>query len=87
MDLKELLGKSIQELRLRLGLTQEKLSEALGISINQIQNIEQRRSLPSLRVLLKLHQKYVHHYLVTSLKYAIHRKWYKGHYSDNQNKP
>lgn len=58
MDLKELLGKSIQELRLRLGLTQEKLSEELGISINQMQNIEQRRSLPSLRVLLKLHQKY-----------------------------
>lgn len=58
MDTKELFSKAIRSFRKSLGMTQDQLSEALGITINQMQNIERKRSLPSLGILCKLHEKY-----------------------------
>ncbi len=51
---KELLGVRIQELRKMRGLTQDQLSEKVGIDAKHISRIEVGRSFPSLDTLEKL---------------------------------
>ncbi len=51
---KELLGVRIQELRKIRGLTQDQLSEKVGIDAKHISRIEVGRSFPSLDTLEKL---------------------------------
>ncbi|MBX2996318.1 MAG: helix-turn-helix transcriptional regulator [Bdellovibrionaceae bacterium] len=48
----EVLGRTIQERREHLNLTQEQLAERLNISVAMVQYIEQQRRVPSLKVLL-----------------------------------
>lgn len=49
-----LLGKRITQLRIKQGLTQEKLSEKAGITNNYLSNIERNRSIPSLETLMSI---------------------------------
>lgn len=53
MDLKSL-GKRIREERLKLNLTQEKLSEQIGISVSYIGQIERGERSPTLQTLVLL---------------------------------
>ena len=48
------IGERILQRRKEFGLTQERLSEQTGISINQISNLENSRSVPSVETILKL---------------------------------
>ena len=54
MDNKKLLGKRIKELRKLSGLTQEKLSEMIGIETTSLSGIESGRHFPSLPTLEKI---------------------------------
>ena len=54
MDNKKLLGKRIKEIRKNSGLTQEKLSELIGIDITTLSGIESGRHFPSLVTLEKI---------------------------------
>ena len=56
MDLKKI-GKNIRSLRVKLGYTQEKLSEIGECSWRYIQMIEQGRNIPSVRWLNNLAEK------------------------------
>ena len=58
MKLNAAFSKAIKELRAKEGLTQDELAEMLDISRKQMQNIEQRRSLPSMPILCKLREKF-----------------------------
>lgn len=51
------LGKKIQKLRKRKGLTQEELAEKLGLSRVYMGYIEQGRESPSLKLLIRLAKK------------------------------
>lgn len=51
------LGKKIQKLRKKKGLTQEELGEILGISRVYMGYIEQGRESPSLKILMKIAKK------------------------------
>ena len=51
------LGKKIQKLRKKKGLTQEELAEELGFSRVYMGYIEQGRETPSLKFLIKLSRK------------------------------
>lgn len=48
------LGRGIREKRQSLGITQEKLANALGMTPQHISAIEQDKRLPSLQLLVKL---------------------------------
>ena len=54
MNIKVLLGKSIKEIRLKNGYTQEKLAELAGIEIPSLSNIENGKNYPSHETLEKL---------------------------------
>ena len=54
MDIKELLGKRIKELRKEKGLTQEQLAETVGIEPNNLSRIEKGRNYPTPENLLKI---------------------------------
>ena len=48
------IGKRILERRKELGLTQEAITELTGISTNQVSNLENSRSVPTVETVLKL---------------------------------
>lgn len=52
--LPKVLGKKVQRIRKKLGLTQEQLAEKVGISRAYAGYIEQGRNTPSLEVLNKI---------------------------------
>jgi transcriptional regulator with XRE-family HTH domain len=54
MNVKELIGKRIQELRKTRGLSQEKIAEKADISSTYLSRIECGRENPSLDMLMKL---------------------------------
>ncbi len=56
MDNKKLLGKRIKELRKTRNLTQERLSELIGIETCSLSAIESGRHFPSLPTIEKLSQ-------------------------------
>ena len=54
MDLKEMIGSRIQEIRNKKGLTQDQLSEEVGISSKYLSSIERGKENPTLNTILKL---------------------------------
>ena len=48
------IGKKIQEIRKSNGYTQEKLAEAIEVSVRHISDIEQDRAKPSYEILIKI---------------------------------
>ena len=48
------IGKNIQDIRKSNGYTQEKLAEAIEVSVRYISDIEQDRSKPSYEVLIRI---------------------------------
>ena len=48
------IGKNIQEIRKSNGYTQEKLAEAIEVSVRHISDIEQDRAKPSYEILIKI---------------------------------
>ena len=56
MDLKEMIGSRIQEIRNKKGITQDQLSEKVGISSKYLSSIERGKENPTLNTILKLAQ-------------------------------
>ncbi len=54
MDIKQLLGKRIQELRKSKGLTQECMAELMGIEVVSMSNIERGKYYPAAENLTKI---------------------------------
>ena len=54
METKKLLGRKIKEIRKSKGLTQENLSELVGIETSTLSGVESGRFFPSLHVLDKI---------------------------------
>ena len=54
MDLKEMIGSRIQEIRNKKGITQDQLSEKAGISSKYLSSIERGKENPTLNTILKL---------------------------------
>lgn len=54
MNIKELLGKRIKELRKEKGVTQERLAEIIGIDPNNLSRIEKGRNYPTPENLSKI---------------------------------
>ncbi len=54
MDLKEMIGSRIQEIRNKKGITQDQLSEKVGISSKYLSSIERGKENPTLKTILKL---------------------------------
>ena len=54
MDLKEMIGSRIQEIRNKRGITQDQLSEKVGISSKYLSSIERGKENPRLNTILKL---------------------------------
>ena len=54
MDLKEMIGSRIQEIRNKKGITQDRLSEKAGISPKYLSSIERGKENPTLDTILKL---------------------------------
>ncbi len=52
-----LLGKRIQHLRIKRGLTQEKLAELAKVSITHLSMVEAGKSTPSLKLVYKISDK------------------------------
>ena len=48
------IGKTIQEIRKSNGYTQEKLAEAIEVSVRYISDIEQDKSKPSYEILIRI---------------------------------
>ena len=48
------IGKTLKEIRRSNGYTQEKLAEAIEVSVRHISDIEQDRAKPSYEVLIKI---------------------------------
>jgi len=56
LELKELIGSRIQEIRNKKGITQDQLSEKVGISAKYLSSIERGKENPTLNTILKLAQ-------------------------------
>lgn len=54
MEIKQLIGVRIKELRSKRGLTQEQLSEMMGINPKYISSIERGKENPTLDIFIKL---------------------------------
>ena len=54
MDLKEMIGSRIQEIRTKKGITQDQLSEKIGISPKYLSSIERGKENPTLKTILSL---------------------------------
>jgi len=54
MDIKEMIGSRIKELRSRKGFTQEQLSERMNINSKYLSNIERGKENPTLNILINL---------------------------------
>lgn len=50
------LGQNIRKLRMRKGITQEKLAEGAGITLNYMGIIEIGNKMPSVKVLIQIAQ-------------------------------
>lgn len=72
MSTKELIGKRIQELRKRQGLSQEQVAEKAEISSNYLSRIECGKENPTLDMLIKLAQ---------ALKVEMREMFILGHVS------
>ncbi len=56
MDLKQMIGARIKDIRNKQGITQEQLSERVGINTKYLSSIERGKENPTLNTLLKLTQ-------------------------------
>ena len=56
MDLKEMIGSRIREIRNKKGITQDQLAERVGISSKYLSSIERGKENPTLSTILKLAQ-------------------------------
>ena len=56
MDLKQMIGARIKEVRSKKGLTQEQLSERIDINPKYLSSIERGKENPTLNTLIKLAQ-------------------------------
>ena len=54
VDLKEMIGSRIQEIRNKKGMTQDQLSEKVGISSKYLSSIERGKENPTLNTILKM---------------------------------
>ena len=54
MDLKQMIGARVKEVRTRKGFTQEELSEKMGINPKYLSSIERGKENPTLNTLIKL---------------------------------
>ena len=54
LDLKEMIGSRIQEIRNKKGMTQDQLSEKVGISSKYLSSIERGKENPTLNTILKM---------------------------------
>ena len=54
MDIKEMIGSRIKEIRNSKGMTQEKLSEIVGINPKYLSGIERGTENPTLNTILKI---------------------------------
>ena len=54
MDVRKVVCYRVQQLRHQAGMTQEKLAELAGLSVDGIRKIEGRRATPSLETLQKI---------------------------------
>ena len=54
MDIKKAIGKKIQAIRKRRGVTQEKLAELIGIEVPSMSNLETGKYAPSIETIKKL---------------------------------
>jgi transcriptional regulator with XRE-family HTH domain len=54
MDLKQMIGARIKDIRNKQGVTQEQLSERVGINTKYLSSIERGKENPTLNILLKL---------------------------------
>lgn len=54
MDIKKSIGKKIQMIRKRQGITQEALAEMIGIEVPSLSNLETGKYAPSIETLQKL---------------------------------
>ena len=54
VDLKEMIGSRIQEIRNKKGITQDQLSEKVGISSKYLSSIERGKENPTLNTILKM---------------------------------
>lgn len=54
MDIKEMLGTRLKEIRNKKGVTQESLSELAGINPKYLSSIERGKENPTLNIILKL---------------------------------
>jgi transcriptional regulator with XRE-family HTH domain len=56
MDLKQMIGARIKDIRNKQGITQEQLSEKIGINTKYLSSIERGKENPTLNILLNLAQ-------------------------------
>jgi transcriptional regulator with XRE-family HTH domain len=56
VDIKEMIGSRIKEIRNKKGITQDQLSEKVGISSKYLSSIERGKENPTLNTILKLAQ-------------------------------
>jgi len=56
MDLKQMIGARIKEIRVNRGLTQEYVSEQIDINPKYLSSIERGKENPTLNILIKLAQ-------------------------------
>ena len=56
MDMRKLVGRNVRQVRERIGLTQEKLSEISGFSQQYLSGLEQGRRNPTIVTLYELSQ-------------------------------
>lgn len=56
MDLKQMIGSRIKDIRNKKGITQEQLSESVGINPKYLSSIERGKENPTLNILLQLAQ-------------------------------
>jgi len=54
VDLKKMIGSRIQEIRNKKGITQDQLSEKVGISSKYLSSIERGKENPTLNTILKM---------------------------------
>lgn len=54
MDIQKIINMNIKELRKRLGLTQEKFAEKIGLTPQGISNIERNKYMPSAESINKI---------------------------------
>ncbi len=77
MDIRNVACYRVQQLRRQAGITQEKLAELAGLSVDGIRKIEGRRATPSLETLYKI-SKALRIQLVDLMRYEGETQTEKG---------